>query len=330
MKRQRRNKLKYTISNDHHRIFFNLSLYLLSSFGKTPYKKTGKKTVLSQGSSWGYSADNGPDKWAEKYPLCGASSQSPLDLDVSTAPASNVTGALEFIGYETPLPATVSQNSHTFTLKPIEAKTAKLCLKEGSEKLLFCPGDSLPTIKGGSLPVGEIFEFAQFHLHWGKDDTKGSEHRLVGAMLPAEIHLVHWNKKYGDFGTAAAQSDGLAVVGFFYQVAASSNAKYTPILDGLKKLPGTENNFEVDIGSITLNDLIPAGATDHLHYKGSLTTPPCLESVFWNVFTDKIDLSDADLAVIRGVTDETGKSLSDNYRPPQPLNGRTVYSFKKA
>ena len=29
----------------------------------------------------------GPDNWAEKYPLCGASSQSPLDLDVSTAPA---------------------------------------------------------------------------------------------------------------------------------------------------------------------------------------------------------------------------------------------------
>ena len=52
-----------------------------------------------------------------------------------------------------------------------------------------------------------------------------------------------------------------------FQVAASSNAKYTPILDGLKKLPGNENNFEVDIGSIILNDLIPAGATDHLHYK---------------------------------------------------------------
>jgi len=34
-----------------------------------------------------YDYNIGPDKWAEKYPLCGASSQSPLDLDVSTAPA---------------------------------------------------------------------------------------------------------------------------------------------------------------------------------------------------------------------------------------------------
>ena len=73
-------------------------------------------------------------------------------------------------------------------------------------------------------------------------------------------------KTYGSYNSFKIYLGDLLVL-LIFQVAASSNAKYTPILDGLKKLPGTENNFEVDIGSITLNDLIPAGATDHLHYK---------------------------------------------------------------
>ena len=35
---------------------------------------------------------------------------------------------------------------------------------------------------------------------------------------PAEIHFVHYNQKYGSLTSAASKSDGLAVLGFFYQV----------------------------------------------------------------------------------------------------------------
>ena len=41
---------------------------------------------------------------------------------------------------------------------------------------------------------------------------------MDGKMYPMEIHLVHWNNKYGDVGTAIGNSDGLAVLGFFYEV----------------------------------------------------------------------------------------------------------------
>ena len=41
---------------------------------------------------------------------------------------------------------------------------------------------------------------------------------MDGKMYPMEIHLVHWNNKYGDVATALGKSDGLAVLGFFYEV----------------------------------------------------------------------------------------------------------------
>lgn len=37
-------------------------------------------------------------------------------------------------------------------------------------------------------------------------------------MFSAELHLVHYNSKYGDFGSAADKPDGLAVLGIFLKV----------------------------------------------------------------------------------------------------------------
>ena len=62
------------------------------------------------------------------------------------------------------------------------------------------------------------YEFAQFHWHVGSVSTQGSEHTIDGKEYPAELHFVHFNKKYGDIGTAVSKSDGLAVLGFFYEV----------------------------------------------------------------------------------------------------------------
>jgi carbonic anhydrase len=63
-----------------------------------------------------------------------------------------------------------------------------------------------PTITGG--PLANEYEFVQCHFHWP------SEHVIDGVGTAAEFHLVHFNKKkYGTFAAAAAQPDGLAVLG---------------------------------------------------------------------------------------------------------------------
>ena len=46
-------------------------------------------------------------------------------------------------------------------------------------------------IGGGDLP--EDYHLAQFHFHWGADNSKGSEHFLNGRQFPMEVHSTHNN-----------------------------------------------------------------------------------------------------------------------------------------
>ena len=57
------------------------------------------------------------------------------------------------------------------------------------------------------------YELWQFHAHWGKEDGHGSEHTVDGKNYAAELHLVHWNKKYGTPDIAVDKPDGLSVLG---------------------------------------------------------------------------------------------------------------------
>jgi len=42
--------------------------------------------------------------------------------------------------------------------------------------------------------------------------------KLISASHPAELHIVHYNTKYGTYADATTHSDGLAVLGVFLKV----------------------------------------------------------------------------------------------------------------
>lgn len=83
-------------------------------------------------------------------------------------------------------------------------------------ELVYMAGKQ-PTITGGPLKKG-VYEFSQFHFHWGSDNSKGSEHLINGKGGPMEIHLVFFNQKYSNFMNASTKPDGLSVIGFLYKV----------------------------------------------------------------------------------------------------------------
>jgi len=51
------------------------------------------------------------------------------------------------------------------------------------------------------------------------------------------------------------------------------------------------SDTNVSIPSFNLRQLLPETMDKFYRYKGSLTTPPCYESVTWTVFENKIKLS---------------------------------------
>jgi carbonic anhydrase len=198
---------------------------------------------------------------------------------------------------------------------------------------------STPYIMGGRLPAGDRFDFLQLHWHWGSDSSKGSEHTMNGKEYPIEVHLVHVNTKYyvdgapsqGNFDNA----DGLAVLGIFYEISTEDNANLTNIVSKVNEVAveqrrrrkqGRQANL-VDLDmTLALESFLPADTTQYYYYQGGLTTPSCNEAVLWTNMKSTQTISEAQLEVFRSMMDSDGITLNNNYRPPQPLNNRTIYT----
>uniref|UniRef100_A0A1I8AV44 Alpha-carbonic anhydrase domain-containing protein n=1 Tax=Steinernema glaseri TaxID=37863 RepID=A0A1I8AV44_9BILA len=89
------------------------------------------------------------------------------------------------------------------------------------------------TLRAEHLP--SEYRLAQFHAHWSRDGSRGSEHLLDGKALSGEMHFVFWNTRYGTFDEALRHGDGLAVLGVFLQEGAA-NAAYQPLLDVFRQI----------------------------------------------------------------------------------------------
>merc|ERR1740123_2292906 len=271
-------------------------------------------------ASWGYAASNGPATWAANYPdFCAGDMQSPIDLDSSKAVTMDP-GPITMVGYNLKQAGKIENNGHTLGFA-------------------FASG-STPYIMGGRLPAGDRFDFVQLHWHWGSDSSKGSEHTMNGKEYPIEVHLVHANTKYYVNGAPSNDNlvmpDGLAVLGIFYEVSTEDNANLTNIVSKVNEVAveqrrrrkqGRAGSNEVDLDmTLALDSFLPADTTQYYYYQGGLTTPSCNEAVLWTNMKSTQTISEAQLEVFRSMTDSDGITLNNNYRPPQPLNNRTIYT----
>jgi len=278
-------------------------------------------------ATWGYTAANGPATWPTTYATCAGTAQSPIDIVTSSASSADP-GKIMLGGYDGAMMGTITNNEHTITFT-------------------YDSGPQ-PYVYGGRLPAGDRYEFLQLHWHWGSVNSQGSEHTMDGKMYPAELHLVHWNTKYGTVADAVTKNDGLAVLGFFYEVSSSDNGNLDDMLSvvnqvrrqqralnlknkvkkGNKRQSGRQALPTVAVpASVRLDQLLPSTGLpeEYYYYMGSLTTPTCDEVVQWTVFPTTVPISEAQLNIFRALEDSNSVTLNDNYRPPQPLNGRTVY-----
>lgn len=183
-------------------------------------------------------------------------------------------------------------------------------------------------LTGGPLTGDYVFK--QFHMHWGLRDGWGSEHTLDGRSFPAELHIVHMNRKYNSMKEAQENADGLAVVSFFFELGAP-NAELAQVFSSLHKVQYRDETLD-DLRPIRFtNFLANVSSThgdDYYTYSGSLTTPPCAECVTWIVMARQLTLSADQLEHMRQTCvsrrGEKEARCVDNFRPPVPLGTKRV------
>lgn len=153
----------------------------------------------------------------------------------------------------------------------------------------------------GSLLIlnGATYQLQQFHFH------SLSEHVVNGHRGVMELHAVFKNMTDGT----------MAVVGVLYELGRSSRFLDRFIDVGLPKKSGdeTHSNHVIDLSD---------GFTDtaaYYTYAGSLTTPPCSETVTWFVLKHPATLSKTQFKAFNHI-------LGNNFRPLQERNGRIVRS----
>jgi len=152
---------------------------------------------------------------------------------------------------------------------------------------------------GSSLVVdGVRYGLSQFHFH------TLSEHTVHGTQGVMELHAV-----FADPG-----SDKKAVIGMLYAIGRTNRFLSGLLAEGLPQKSGDE----VSDPSRHVN--VADAFTDvskYYTYPGSLTTPPCSETVTWFVLEERAELSQDQLDAFRHI-------LGNDFRPLQKLNHRVV------
>lgn len=136
------------------------------------------------------------------------------------------------------------------------------------------------------------YELQQFHFH------HPAEHTIGGVRRAMEAHFVH--------GSARG---GAAAIGVFL-VPGDENATLAEIW---KAMPATAG--EVPLGTpIDPTPLLPVSRA-YYRYAGSLTTPPCGETVLWTIFAEPVEISEPQIKAFAAL-------YPMNARPLQKMNRR--------
>ncbi|WP_062618636.1 carbonic anhydrase [Flammeovirga sp. SJP92] len=230
-------------------------------------------------SHWDYSEKHGPPHWSEIDSNCNGKHQSPINI----------------IDVET-VPA-------TFTKGIIETKYEKettiKSVTNNGHSIQYNFDENLNSIEYASVE----YKLKQFHFH------SPSEHTLNGVSYPLEIHMVHHS----------AEKDAYIILSLLAQQGKADTVfsflqKYLPLPSGETKTVEEKYDFGTTISSAFGVDSLSVYT-----YKGSLTTPPCSEEVYWIVMKDPIQISEKQLHMIQKLMPH------NNHRDIKPLNNRIVY-----
>ena len=150
---------------------------------------------------------------------------------------------------------------------------------------------------GSSLDAGTgAAKLTQFHFH------TPSEHAVRGKRSDMEVHFVH------------QKADGNIVVLGALMGAGGQNNQFSEIV---RLAPRQAGQKVSSTSPIDPAKLLPSARDRNWRYEGSLTTPPCSQTVEWILLEQQLSVAGPDIDKFRSM-------FAMNARPLQPLNRRYI------
>ena len=151
--------------------------------------------------------------------------------------------------------------------------------------------------EGSTIQIGGVTSrLTQFHFHGP------SEHAVNGKRFAMEAHFVH------------TQANGDITVLAVFLTPGGQNALFSTIM---RAAPQKADGKSTTRGDIDPAALLPRSRQNTWRYHGSLTTPPCSQTVDWVLFEEPVSVAQADIDRFHAI-------FAMNARPVQPLNRRFV------